>query len=490
MNNTFKKISLSFSILLTCYLSFSQEEASIILDLKKTRADYEIVKQKFENNKMLLEEKAISINDFNQSKNELLSKEVDYQKLILKLISQQSYVIVDRAIKYQDEKGNRRVRVTVKSSMEGNEEYLNQFKDHFDIFSPEMRSGKIYNVFVSLVNIADQTIISSPYEFRIPSIRLGNEAVADFELLKDMENLQVLLNYNGKKDQKNIYLEKDVSVNKIDIVSNQFSQEADLGSQANFDLSLERFSTIDDSYKIILLNLPKQITYDIVDVESVVSQIKFSQGVNTKKLSLRLYMPDIDDESIVIDKPIKFVCVVITNTEYDKIKGKINQPFSDKDIKDIIGGKDYLEVIPKGKGKIEVNVPNLYHEIKIGDSVTMKIRVKNSGTRRLDNIRISMDMPTNWRSNIKPDLIKELDPSSDIEVELTILPPTDEGVGAQEVKIKTEALASNKRVDTDDKIIRIQLEANTPIFGTILLILLFVGLVIGVVIYGMKISKK
>ncbi len=490
MNGAIKVIALAFSMLIAWCSGFSQEEATIILDLKKTRADYEIAKQKFENNKKLLDEKAISVNDFNQSKNELLSKEVDYQKLILKLISQQSYIIVDRATKYQDAKGNRRVKVTVKSAMAGNEEYLNQFKDHFDVFSPEMRSGKIYNVFVSLVNISDQIIISSPYEYRIPSINIGGEAVADFELLKDMDNLQVLLNYNGKKDQKNIYLVKDASVNIIDISSTQFSQEANLGSQANFDLSLERFSTSDDAYKVVLLNLPRQITYDIVDMESIVSQIKFSQGENTKKLSLRLYMPDIDDETVVIDKPIKFYCVVLTNMEYDKIKDKINKSFSENEIKELVGGKDNLEIIPRGKGKIEVNAPNLYHEIKIGDSVSMKVIIKNSGTRRLDNIKISVDMPTNWRSSVNPELIKELNPNKEIEVMVKIIPPSDEGVGAQEVKIKTEALADNRRVESDDKTVRIQIEASTPVFWTITLILLLVGLIVGIVIFGIKISKR
>ena len=99
-------------------------EAALLLDLKKTRADYEVAKQKFQNDTKLYNEKAISANDFNRSKNELLSKEVDYQKLILKLISQQSYITVERAVKYQDQRGERKVKITLKSALEGNEEFL------------------------------------------------------------------------------------------------------------------------------------------------------------------------------------------------------------------------------------------------------------------------------------------------------------------------------------------------------------------------------
>lgn len=490
MNKIVRILILTSSMLFAWCLCFSQDEATIVLDLKKTRADYEIAKQKFENNKKLLDERAISLNDFNQSKNELLSKEVDYQKLLLRLISVQSYIIVEKATKYQDAKGNRRVKVTVKSAIEGNQEYLNQFKDHFDVFSPEMRSGKIYNVFVSLVNIADQITISSPYEYRIPSIDMGNEAIADFELLKDMENLQVVLNYNGKKDQKNIYLEKDASINSIDISSTQFSQEADLSSQATYDLSLEKFSSDDDAYRIMILNLPKQITYDILDAESKVSQIKFLQGVNTKKLSLKVYLPDRDDDIIVMDKPITFYCAVLTNAEYNKIVEKNNQIFSESEIKNILGGKEKLEIIPRGKGKIEVNAPNLYHEIKIGDSVNMKVVIRNAGTRRLDNIKVLLDMPVNWHSNVNPELIKELEPNKEVEVDISIIPAKDEGVGAQEVKIKTEALADNRRVDSDDKTVRIQIEAKTQVLWIIVLIVLLIGLIVGIVIFGIKISKR
>lgn len=48
-------------------------EAALLLDLKKARADYEVSKQKFENDTKLYQEKAISPNDYNRSKNELLS---------------------------------------------------------------------------------------------------------------------------------------------------------------------------------------------------------------------------------------------------------------------------------------------------------------------------------------------------------------------------------------------------------------------------------
>lgn len=297
------------------------DQASLLLDLKKAKAAYDIAKQNFENDKKLFENKAISENQYNQSSNELLSREVDYQKLILRVMAQQSYIIVEKAIKYQTRQGKRRVKVTLRSTMEGNQEYLNQFQEHFDVFSPEMRSSKIYNVFISLKNLEDQTIIGSPYEARVPTIEIGKTETADFELLRDVESLQVDLNYSGRSDQKNIYLEKDASANIVDINSTQFSQEANLGAQATFNLTLERFSSSDDAYRLVVLNLPRRIGADFVDSETNarLSQINFLQGRNTKQLSLRIYLPDRDDDDVVIDKTLTFYALVLSQEDFNDL---------------------------------------------------------------------------------------------------------------------------------------------------------------------------
>jgi hypothetical protein len=468
----------------------NENKAGILLDLKKVRAKYEVAKQQFENDTRLYGEKAISANDFTKSKNELLSCEVDYQKLILQLISQQSYVIIERAVKYQNAGGERRVKITLKSTLEGNEEYLSQFKEHFDVFTPEMRAGKVYNVFVSLSDITDKTIIGSPYEYQIPAIEIGEEAAADFELLKDAESLTVAISYNGKTNEKNVFLKQDASINVIDISSMQFSQEADLNSSATYALTLERFSTSDDVYRLMIAGLPQQVSYEFLDETSKISQIKFAQGINTRKLSLKVFLPDRDDAQIRIDQPLKFHVLTLTGEQYGLIAGRDISSATPEQLKALSCGNEMLELVPRGKGKIEVRATNLYHEISTGDSVTMDINVRNAGTRRLDNIKITADSPAGWKTVIVPDLIRTLDPDRETAVHVAIIPPENSGVGAQEVKIKTEALADNRKVDTEDKTIRIQMNAKTSVFGTVILLLLLIGVVGGLVWFGIKLSKR
>jgi hypothetical protein len=291
------------------------DKASLILDLKKARITYEIAKDKFINDSRLLDEKAISKMEFAKSKNELLSAEVEYQKLMLRLIGEQSHIIVQRAVKYQTSKGDKRVRVTIKSAIEGNQDYLSQFKEHIDLFTPEMASGKTYNIFVSLLNLDDQTIIGSPYEIRIPLLEFGKSTNIDFALLKDVEKLQVHLNYSNKNDEKNILLEKDGSTNFIDIKSTQFSQEIDLGTHTSYDLILERFSSSTDIFKLMVVNLPKEISYSFEDNETGarLSNLKFNQGVNLRKLSLKVYLPERVNQNIILDKSINFYAIIVVD---------------------------------------------------------------------------------------------------------------------------------------------------------------------------------
>jgi uncharacterized membrane protein len=279
-------------------------------------------------------------------------------------------------------------------------------------------------------------------------------------------------------------------MNVIDISSMQFSQEADLSSSATFGLTLERFSTSDDIYRLMVVGLPQQITYEFGDENSKVSQIKFAQGVNTKKLTLRVFLPDRDDEQIRIDQPIKFHALTLTNEQYNQLAGKDLSALTPEQLATMACGSEALELIPRGKGRIEVRANNLYHEISTSDSVTMNITVRNAGTRRLDNIKITTDYPLGWRTSITPNLIRTLDPEKETTVHIAIIPPKDGGVGAQEVKIKTEALADNRKVETEDKTIRIQVNAKTSVFGTIMLLLALIGIIVGLVWFGIKLSRR
>jgi uncharacterized membrane protein len=70
------------------------------------------------------------------------------------------------------------------------------------------------------------------------------------------------------------------------------------------------------------------------------------------------------------------------------------------------------------------------------------------------------------------------------------MPPPDVSVGDYEATIRTEAFASNRKVDSEDKKIRIHISSSANIFGTGALVLLLIGVLVGVVVFGVRLSRR
>jgi uncharacterized membrane protein len=276
------------------------------------------------------------------------------------------------------------------------------------------------------------------------------------------------------------------------ITSDQFSQEADLGSRANYGITLELFSRMENAYKLDVLNLPQQITFDFFESSSNarLSQVQFSQDINTRKLSLAIYLPDrYDSTTFIIDKPISFYAVALPQMVMENPLQR-NKTYSQADLNKMNISYIKLELIPRGVGRIQVRATNFYQEIKPDEKVQMSLTIYNDGTRRLDNIKVQTDVPLNWISSVIPDLIPSLMPGKEEIVAVKITPPADINVGDYEATIKTESFASNRKVESEDKKIRIHIASSSNIFGTAILIILLIGMLLGIVIFGVRLSRR
>ncbi len=445
------------------------------LYLEKVQSDYKVQKQEFDRQKLLHDEGRFK------------SAQITYQQAILSLAFEQPHITIDSGIKYQSKAGKKMVKLTLRNStgglVEGKKLELEDFEG--------IRTDRISNVYVSLLN--DQhAIISRPYEAKITTMPYNAPITTEFLLLQDIDNVTVRCVYGDKSEEKKIFLQKDESANRVAMTSEQFSQEADLGSRASYDMTLELFSSASNVYKLDVVNLPQQVTCDFLEQQTNarLSQVKFSQDVNTRKLALAVYLPDrYDSTSFVIDRPISFFAIASPGSREDQALDREKQyTAADLDRMNISYVK--LELVPRGVGRIQVRATNFYQEMKPGENVQMNLTVYNDGTRRLDNIKIQTDVPVNWVSTVSPDLLGSLMPGKDAVVAVSLTPPPEVSVGDYEATIKTESYASNRKVESEDKKIRIHVAASANIFGTTLLVLLLVGILTGVVVFGIRLSKK
>ena len=457
------------------------------LYLEKVQTDYRLQKTQFERQKMLHDKGLISEKEFAESEAIFKTAQITYQQAILSLAFEQPHITIEQAIKYQSKDGKKRVRLTLNNTtgglLEGEKIDLSDLQG--------IRPDQISNVYVSLAN-EQRAIISKPYEAKIASMQYDRPVTIDFFLLQDLDNVTVRCIYGDKSEEKTIFLQKDESANKVLITAGQFSQEADLGARANFDLTLELFSNVENVYKLQVLNLPRQITYDFLEAQTNarLSQVKFSQDVNSRKISLAIYIPDrYDSGSFAIDQPITFFATAIPQTQTTLI-GTREKKYTTADLQGMNISFVRLELVPRGVGKIEVRATNFYQELKPGEKVQMNLTVYNDGTRRLDNIKVQADVPLNWVAVVTPDLVSSLLPGKEQIVGVTITPPGDVNVGDYEATIKTESFADNRKVESEDKKIRMHISAGTNVFGTIVLILLLVGVLVGIVVFGVRLSRR
>jgi hypothetical protein len=472
---------------LTQYLYNPNDERFKSLYLEKMQNDFKLQQQDFERQKLLHDKGLISEQEFEQSKSKFLSARISYQQSILAIAFEQPHITIDRGTKYQSSDGKKKVKLILRNSTGGMID--GQAFDTRDFEG--IRTDRIANVYVSLLN--DQhAIISRPYEAKIAVMPYNTPVPVDFLLLQDLDYITVRCVYGDKSEEKKILVQKDESADQVLLTSEQFSQEVDLGAKASYDLTLELFSRMENVYKLVALNLPRQITYDFLEAQSNarLSQVKFSQDVNSRKLSLAVYVPDrCDSTSFTIDKPIEFFAAAVPREHMERIDVD-RRNYTAAELAKLHVSVVRLELVPRGVGRIQVRAANFYHEIKVDETVRMSLTVYNDGTRRLDNIKISTEGPLNWTSTITPDLVGSLPPGKEEQIQLTIKPAGDVNVGDYEVTLKTESFADNRRVQSDDKKIRVHVSSNTSVLGTSLLVLLLVGLLAGIVVFGVRLSRR
>jgi hypothetical protein len=239
-----------------------------------------------------------------------------------------------------------------------------------------------------------------------------------------------------------------------------------------------------------VVNLPRQITYSFLDpnTQARLSQITFPAGVIEQRLSLRLFLPERADEQVRIDEPLEFWALV--GEEEQMAAFREDRFYTARELAAARLGRVRLVVVPRGVGRIEVSAASLFSEIQVGQFVETRLVLRNVGTRRLDNITLSAESPLNWRVEFEPDLIPALEINREAEVRVRIVPPPDVSVGEYEVRIKTESSSYGRRVPSEDKIYRVSVKAQTSLWGTVGLIGGLLLLVIGIVVFGIKLTRR
>ncbi len=495
-----------FSLIFIIYATFALSEYLIaqanpyfnqrddkyrLLGLKRAKEAYEFSKKEFERQQDLFEKGLLSQAELDRSRVSFSDAEVNYQQSLLAVLFETQFISVEKAVKYQTLDGRKHVRLTLINTSGGNAEFQKLIKMEDQLFR-SLQPDVIPNVYVSIAN-TDNSIISQPYEAKIDELRFGHPKELDFILLQDLDAVIVNVIYgNGSSRTMKIFLQKDASQNKVLVQSQQFSQEGELGKSATFDLTLELFSGTTNTFGLEVVNLPQQINRFFKDpqTQARLSQFKFIENSNTRKAALEISLPDRPTQEIVMDKPIQFFVLVIPRDRIDEFKNVQSRIWTQEEVEKLNVGYVKLELLPRGKGRLLVRAQQLFHSIKPDGTVQLNVELVNEGTRRLDNVKIEADVPLNWVKKIEPTVIQSLDISEEKRIQLEFAPPKNIATGRYEIRLRTTGLSDNQPVNGEDKTITAEIKPETNVVGTVVIVLLILGVIGGIVWYGIKLSKR
>jgi len=474
------------------YNPFNQRDDKYrLLGLKRAKEAFDVARSEYDRQKELFDRNLITSAQLERSRSAFSDAEVNYQQSLLAVLFEEQYISVTAAIKYQTKEGLKRVRLTLSNTSGGSAEFRKLIKIEDELFR-SLQPDIIHNVYVSILN-DEGAIVSQPYEAKIDELRFGEPQEIDFSLLQDLDAVTIFLIYsNGSQRTMKIFLQKDVTVNRVAVQSEQFSQEVELGKSSSFDLTLELFSGTHDTYSLEVVNLPRQIGRFFKNQSGQVrlSQVKFTESTRTKRAALEIAMPDRPTDSVVMDRPITFYVLVIPREKKNLISDLHTRLWTEDELDKLDVGYVRLEVVPRGKGELLVRAPLLFHSITSGEDVRMSIDLFNEGSHRIDNIEVQVDLPLNWRKQLSPARVPTLEIAEEARIEFTFIPPDDVAEGKYDIRLRTNGISNNQPISGEDKTVTVEVRAETNIVGSVLIILLLVVIVGGMVVFGVRLSRR
>ena len=472
--------------------TFNQrDDTYTLLGLKRAKADFDAVKADYDRQKELFDKGMIDAVALEKAHNSYVYAEVNYQQSLLTVLFEAQYVSITKAVKYQGKDGHKHARITFANTSGGTAEFQKLINIEDELFR-SLQPDVIPNVYISILN-DNQAIISQPYEAKIERLYFGKPIEVDFALLQDLDQVNVSMIYsNGAQRTMKIFLQKDESVDRVLVQSEQFSQEVDLGSSTSFDLTLELYSGSSNTFALEVVNLPIEIGrfFKTQGGQVRLTQVKFTESSRTKTAALEISLPDRPTENVVMDQPIPFYVLILPKEKTDEIEKLRSKIWTEQELMDLKVGYVKLELVPRGKGELLVKAPQMYHAIDADQSASIVMDLQNEGSDNLGNIEFKVDLPLNWTKDISPESITTLAIGQEKRATMIVTPPADVAAGKYNVRVRFTSESNGLPVTAEDKTFTIEIKSKTSILSTLFILLLIGALIAGVIMYGLKLSKK
>ena len=303
------------------------------------------------------------------------------------------------------------------------------------------------------------------------------------------------LDYLGKEEENNVYLETQAKEDVVTVTSQQFAQEGELGNKVAFDFALERLTEGEKEFRLLTIGLPEKYHHRYIETQrggAAVRRVKFTRRLRRINLALEVDIPrELPAEELL--KPIKFYGVIADNAGLKQLRPFLRGETlpTTAQLRAAKVGFEQLELVPRGIGEMQISARGYYYRTKPADEVEIRFFLENTGTSRLDDIHFEI-IPSDpmWRYRLEPEKVESIEPAQKAEIKLVLHSETPMEIGEYSLEVEATCELSGKEILAEEDSFRIHVEGETDVTLAAVILGTFLALVIGIAVMSIKISRR
>lgn len=245
------------------------------------------------------------------------------------------------------------------------------------------------SVIVSLED-ASQRKVASPYSRTVSFIAAGGGAQARFELLEDLRQVVVALEYGNRTERTTVTLlgtaaPEEAGEANVTLSTDLPFREVDLGRAADYAVTLRNLGR-PSLVQLSVEGLAQGYSARFFVGGSAVPSLYLDRN-QTRQVTLSITVPNSADQ---VDQTVDFTLVARVNgTE---------------------AGRLSMGVAVRGVGRLEITATGEEQPLPPGGEATFRVEVRNVGSAPLFNVQLDSRRPYGWTVRTEPRTIDRLDP--------------------------------------------------------------------------------
>lgn len=440
------------------------------LGFMRARAEYERATAEWERARALRARELLSAAELEEREAARVRARVDLLQQALAAMDAAPHVMIERARKRRLAGGATEVELVLAGAPDADGE-VGALLDALDpTLRAEVAGQGAGRLFVSLKAApgAEGVVIATPYERALPRLAGGARARATFRLVRDAADVVVALDYGGRVEERRILLESEGGATGVALDVAQPAQEADLGAQAAYDVTVERLRDDVAAVRVALEGLPAAAAGEVRAAESDarVAIVRFALGERAKRLRVLVALPRAAGAGVRVDSALRFALAA------EPAAG--DAPSSPPGAS---AARLTMELVPRGVPRAELRLASGWAEARAGDSVRVVATVRNAGTRALAGVRVAAEAPPGWRVRTEPATLAALPTGADAPVTLVLVPDAGATPGDYEARLRVDGGGAGARpIEGEPRLLRVRVVPDGDGWGPWLLgALLIVG---------------